>query len=165
MGLFDRFKKEETLNLGTYDDNCVIALADAELVDVKNLSDIMFKEEMMGPSVAFKLKGSKVYSPSNGTLEVLYPSGHAFAVRMKDGTGLLVHIGINTVKLKGKGFKTLAVQGQTVKAGDPIVEVDLKTIKNAGLDDTVILIKTEEGSDPPSFKKKQGKVKLGDIIS
>ena len=84
---------------------------------------------------------------------------------MKDNTGIVVHIGINTVKFKGKGFTVFAKQGQEVKAGDKIVAVDLKTIKNAGLDDSVILIKTEEGSDPPVFKKKIGEVKAGDIIS
>ncbi len=164
MGLFDKLKNK-TITFKDYKDNEVIALGNAEMIDVKTLSDVMFKEEMMGPSVAFKLKDKEVYAPCNGTLEVLYPTGHAFAIRMKDNTGILVHIGINTVKLKGKGFTVFAKQGQEVKAGDKIVAVDLKTIKNAGLDDSVILIKTEEGTDPPVFKKKIGEVKAGDIIS
>ena len=133
---------------------------------ITDLKDLVYQSaERYKNRNAFKLKDKEVYAPCNGTLEVLYPTGHAFAIRMKDNTGILVHIGINTVKLKGKGFTVFAKQGQEVKAGDKIVAVDLKTIKNAGLDDSVILIKTEEGSDPPVFKKKIGEVKAGDIIS
>ena len=88
-------------------------------------------------------------SPVNGTVEVAFETGHAFAVRMKDGTGILVHIGIDTVSLNGKGFKMLAKVGQKVKAGQPMVEVNWSTVNNAGLDASTMLIITEpvEGKD------------------
>lgn len=79
----------------------------------------------------------------NGILEVLYPTGHAFAIRSNDGHGILVHIGINTVELKGKGFKTKLKQGDKVKAGDVIVEVDIEEVRKAGYDPIVLIINTE----------------------
>lgn len=85
----------------------------------------MFAQEIMGQTIGFVPKNGLIVSPANGTLEVVFQTGHAFGVRMQDGTGLLVHIGINTVDMNGKGFKIFARQGDTVKAGQPIIFVDL----------------------------------------
>jgi Phosphotransferase system IIA components len=68
---------------------------------------------------------------------------HAFAVRRSDNEGILVHIGVDTVNLKGQGFKVLKKQGASVNAGEPIVLADLNIIKKAGLDTTVMLVITE----------------------
>ena len=77
------------------------------MISLKEINDPMFAEEMMGQTIGFILSVGEVVVPATGRLEVLFPTGHAFALRMNDGTGLLVHIGIDTVNLKGKGFKVL----------------------------------------------------------
>ena len=150
MGLFDKlFGKKETVELPEIADDAIITLGNGELIDVTTVSDAMFAEQVMGKTAAFKLTDKTVVSPANGTVEVAFETGHAFAVRMKDGTGILVHIGIDTVSLNGKGFKMLAKVGQEVKAGQPMVEVNWSTVNNAGLDASTMLIITEpvEGKD------------------
>lgn len=110
------------------------------MISPKEINDSMFAEEMMGQTIGFILSDGEVVAPATGRLEVLFTTGHAFALRMNDGTGLLVHIGIDTVNLKGKGFKVLKKQGERVKAGEAVVKVDLDTVKQAGYDTTTMLI-------------------------
>ena len=113
------------------------------MISPKEINDPMFAEEMMGQTIGFILSDGEVVAPATGRLEVLFPTGHAFALRMNDGTRLLIHIGIDAVNLKGKGFKVLKKQGDRVKAGEVVVKVDLDTVKQAGYDTTTMLIVTE----------------------
>ena len=140
MGLFNIFKKDNNLNIKETD---IVSLGNGKMISPKEINDPMFAEEMMGQTIGFILSDGEVVAPATGRLEVLFPTGHAFALRMNDGTGLLVHIGIDTVNLKGKGFKVLKKQGDKVKAGETVVKVDLDTVKQAGYDATTMLIVTE----------------------
>lgn len=140
MGLFNIFKKDNNLNIKETD---IVSLGNGKMISPKEINDPMFAEEMMGQTIGFILSDGEVVAPATGTLEVLFPTGHAFALRMNDGTGLLVHIGIDTVNLKGKGFKVLKKQGDRVRAGETVVKVDLDTVKQAGYDATTMLIVTE----------------------
>lgn len=140
MGLFDRlFKKEEI----EYQHGDIVALANADIVPVSQVKDVMFAEEMMGQTLAFELRDHIVAAPCSGTLEVMYPTGHAFAIRCENGLGILVHIGIDTVNLKGRGFKVFGKQGQKVKANQKLVEVDTQLIREEGYDPTCMMIITE----------------------
>lgn len=130
-------------------DNAVVSPADGQLVDIASVSDPVFAQEMMGKSAALKLPQSKVTlcAPANGKLTVLYPTGHAFGIAMNNGNELLVHIGIDTVNANGDGFKTLKKkQGDIVKAGDPIVEVDVNKLqKTYDMTTMIILVNGEAG--------------------
>ena len=134
MGLFDRFfRREEKVVLPELNvpDGDIVALADGELIDIKTVSDPVFAQEMMGKSTAFKFNTDKVIlcAPANGTLVVLFPTGHAYGLQMNNGIELLVHCGVDTVNANGDGFKLLGKkQGDAVKAGEPIVEVDIKKL-------------------------------------
>ena len=112
------------------------------MISLKEINDPMFAEEMMGQTIGFILSVGEVVVPATGRLEVLFPTGHAFALRMNDGTGLLVHIGIDTVNLKGKGFKVLKSKEIKLRL-ETVVKVDLDTVKQAGYDATTMLIVTE----------------------
>ena len=153
MGLFDAFRKKETIALPDVSDDEIVAVADGELIDVATVSDAVFAEKMMGESIAFTYTQDKVTvcSPANGTLSVLFPTGHAFGVTMKDGTELLVHIGIDTVSAKGEGFKILGKkQGSTVKAGEPVIEADFRKLRQK-YDMPVMLIVTNSNEHHVSF--------------
>lgn len=143
MGLFDLFmKKEPHLEPIDVDDNAIVALADGRMIDITTVPDPVFAEKMMGDSIAFKYGGDKVIlcAPANGTLTVLFPTGHAFGVTTNNGVELLVHCGVDTVNAKGDGFRLLKKkQGDPVNAGDPIVEVDLKKL-SAKYDMSTMLI-------------------------
>lgn len=161
MGLFDRFLKKETI----YQNDDIVSLGNADVVPVETVSDVMFAQEMMGQTLAFHLYDGIVCSPSNGTLEVMYPTGHAFAVRCENGMGILVHIGIDTVRLKGKGFKVFAKQGEKVKAGQKLVEVNLELVKDAGYDVTCMMIITEPIQEERIRFTCGSSVKRGQIIN
>ena len=142
MGLFDKlFKKEEAAVLPAVSaaDGDIVAIADGEL--------------MMGKSTAFKFNQDKVVlcSPANGKLETLFPTGHAYGVTANDGVEILIHCGIDTVNAKGDGFKILGKkQGDTVKAGDPIVEADIKKLSQ-NYDMSTMLIITNDNDKEIDF--------------
>ena len=151
MGLFDKlFKKEEEVKLPeiNVDDGAIVALADGELIDIHSVPDPVFAEEMMGKSCAFRYSADKVVlcAPANGILAVLFPTGHAFGIMSNEGVELLVHCGVDTVNAKGDGFKVLTKkQGDTVKAGDPIVEVDSKKLSRTYDMSTMLIITNPNG--------------------
>jgi PTS system glucose-specific IIA component len=153
MGLFDKlFKKEEEISLPALEntsDEDIVALADGELIDVSTVSDPVFAEEMMGKSIAFRYEGKTVLcSPANGTLGVLFPTGHAYGIVMNNGVELLVHCGIDTVNAKGDGFRLLdRKQGDPVKAGDPIVEVDISKLSKTYDMSTMLIITNANGKE------------------
>lgn len=147
MGLFDKLfnKQEETIleELTNIFDDDIVAIADGELIDVHAVSDPVFSQEMMGKSIAFKYTQDKVVlcSPVNGTLTVLFPTGHAYGLLANNGVEVLIHCGIDTVNAKGDGFKLLSKkQGDEVKAGDPIVEVDMKKLSKSYDMSTMLVI-------------------------
>lgn len=132
--MFNLFKKKEEAlpALQGIDDASIVAPADGKLIDVTTVSDPMFAQKMMGESTAFEYDKDRVTicSPANGKLSVVFPTGHAFGITMHDGTELLIHIGIDTVNSKGEGFRLCGKkQGEEIKAGDPVVTVDLKKLR------------------------------------
>lgn len=139
MGLFGSlFKKKDD----------IVALADGKVVETKSVSDPMFAEEMMGKTLVFNYDADTVtlHSPASGTLTVLFPTGHAFGITTDDGVELLVHCGVDTVSANGDGFKLLdKKQGDKVNAGDPIVEVDVKKLKEKFDMSTMLVITNPNG--------------------
>jgi glucose-specific phosphotransferase system IIA component len=113
--------------------------------------DPVFASEMVGPGVAIDPAPGEVtvVSPIAGKVVKVHP--HAFVVLGADGIGILVHLGINTVRLEGKGFEVLAVQGATVEAGQPMVRWDPSTIRGEGISTLVPVVAMDrpKGSVPP----------------
>lgn len=147
------FKKKEepvqALPLQASDDD-IVALAEGKMIPLEEVKDEAFSQKMMGDGVAFELQEDIVYSPCNGTLDAVFPTGHAFGIAMKNGVELLIHIGINTVNGNGDGFKVLVEQDQEVRAGAPLVKLDLKKLK-ANYDMTTMLIITEPNDKEINF--------------
>lgn len=139
MGLFGGLFKKK---------NEIVALADGKVVETSSVSDPMFAEEMMGKTLVFNYDADTVtlHSPASGTLTVLFPTGHAFGITTDDGVELLVHCGVDTVSANGDGFKLLdKKQGDKVNAGDPIVEVDVKALKEKFDMSTMLVITNPNG--------------------
>lgn len=110
------------------------------LLPIEQVDDPVFSQRMMGDGFAIIPTEKTVFAPCSGVVSVCFPTKHAVGLKAADGKEFLLHIGINTVELKGKGFTSLVTQGQTVKQGDPLVDVDLDELKNLGYDPTVIVI-------------------------
>jgi len=169
MGLFDRlFRKEEEVKLPELIvcDDDIVAIADGELIDVHTVADPVFGEEMMGKSIAFKYNTDKVVlcSPVNGTLSVLFPTGHAYGLTANNGVEVLIHCGIDTVNANGDGFKLLGKkQGDAVKAGDPIVEADIKKLSK-NYDMSTMLIITNANNKEIEFIEPQNVTRGQSVI-
>jgi len=135
--MFSLFKKKK------HGDRDIVAIANGRMFPLEEVKDEVFSAKMMGDGVAFELDEDDVLAPSNGVLTALFPTGHAFGLKRNDGVELLVHIGLDTVQLKGQGFSALVKQGDKVAAGDPIVRVDRKFVKEKGYDLSTMLLVTE----------------------
>lgn len=94
--------------------------------------DPVFAQGTMGPGVAIEPSGDTVVAPAEGTVTTVFPTGHAIGVTLDDGTELLIHVGIDTVDMKGSGFQPLVQQGERVHAGRPLLRFDAAAIRSAG---------------------------------
>ncbi|MCI1974313.1 MAG: glycoside-pentoside-hexuronide (GPH):cation symporter [Limosilactobacillus sp.] len=121
------------------------------VVDLKNVSDPAFANGSMGQGFAIKPSDGKVYAPFSGTVRATFSTRHAVGLVSDSGIALLIHVGIDTVKLHGTGFVTYFSKGQHVNKGDELMEFWDPTIKKAGLDDTVIV--TVTNSEEFDFKQ------------
>ena len=112
------------------------------LVALSDVPDEVFASGTMGQGIAIKPEENVVKSPVAGTVSLVYPTGHAIGITSDKGAEILIHIGIDTVNLKGKHFKALIEQGQKVTVGTPLVEFDYQAIQAAGYAPTVMMIVT-----------------------
>ncbi|MCH4014280.1 MAG: PTS system trehalose-specific EIIBC component [Solobacterium sp.] len=102
------------------------------IVKIEDVPDQVFASKTMGDGFAIDPSEGKLYSPFTGEVTVAYPTGHAYGLRTAGGKEVLIHIGMDTVELNGKGFKPAVKQGDHVKQGDLLTEIDLDYIKKAG---------------------------------
>jgi glucose-specific phosphotransferase system IIA component len=103
------------------------------VISIEEVPDPVFAEKMLGDGVAVQPKEGMVLAPIDGRITILHSSGHAFAIQAEGSPiTVLVHIGLDTVKLKGQGFTLRAKVGDVVKAGQPVIEFDLAVIAAAG---------------------------------
>jgi len=110
----------------------ILAPIDGMVVDLEKVPDEVFAQKMAGDGVAIDPAGQVAVAPIAGKLAKLFPGGHAFGIIGGHGVELIVHIGLDTIELKGNGFENIATQGQIVEAGTPIVRFDRATIEGLG---------------------------------
>jgi len=113
-----------------------------ELVPLHQVSDPTFAQEIMGKGIAIKPSENRVVSPIAGTIMVLPDSQHAIGIKGEDGAEILIHIGIDTVSLKGEHFKALVKEKDYVNAGQPLIEFDRHAIAEAGFETVTMVIIT-----------------------
>ncbi|WP_244834010.1 PTS glucose transporter subunit IIA [Clostridium sp. BJN0001] len=126
--MFNFFKKKET----TENNNTLVCPIDGKTIPLSKVPDQVFAEKMAGDGIAIDTTGDTVVAPADGELTLVFKTKHAFAITLSNGIELLVHIGLDTVSLKGEGFEQLAQQGDKVKAGQPIIKIDRNFIKEKG---------------------------------
>lgn len=112
------------------------------VIPVSEVKDETFATEMLGKTVAITPKDGKVVSPCDARVLTVYETGHAVCLETKKGAQLLIHIGIDTVKMEGQGFVKKVSDGQQVRAGDVLVEADLDKIRKEGYETTTMVILT-----------------------
>ena len=118
-------------------------------VELSQVSDPTFGECMLGKGVAILPEEGKVYAPADGEISMMFETHHAVSMVTTDGIELLIHIGLETVALKGEGFEAHVQSGDQVKKGDLLLSMDLEKIKSAGYDiiSPVVVCNTDDYTD------------------
>lgn len=124
-----------------------VAPVTGNVIPVNQVKDEAFASEAMGKGVGIEPENGKVYAPFDGNVDAVFPTGHLVGLSDGNGAEVLIHIGVDTVKLEGKGFTTYVAQGDKVKKGDLLVEFDVELLKKEGYDTTVMFITTDTSKD------------------
>lgn len=111
--------------------------------DISEIPDEVFSTKMLGDGIGFESTDGVLYAPIDGEILQVFPTKHAVILRSKEGIELLLHIGIDTVEMKGEGFEAFAQKGQQVKAGDKLVSFDNDLIKAKAKSNLSVLIVTD----------------------
>ncbi|MDY2963136.1 sucrose-specific PTS transporter subunit IIBC [Streptococcus dysgalactiae] len=135
------------------------------VVDLAAVSDPVFSSGAMGQGLAIKPEDNTLYSPVDGKVEIVFETGHAYAITSTQGAEILLHVGIETVSMAGDGFVSLVTAGQMVKKGDLLGKFDSTKIAQAGLDDTTMIIVTNSNDYHSINLLAQGKVAVGDQLA
>ena len=113
-----------------------------QLVSLDQINDEVFASQQMGKTLAIYPTEEQIVSPGNGQVTALYPTHHAIGLKLDNGAEILLHNGINTVELKGRGFETFVKVGERVRLGQKLLSFDKQIIQAAGYDPTVLVIVT-----------------------
>ncbi|MDN3134155.1 beta-glucoside-specific PTS transporter subunit IIABC [Enterococcus faecalis] len=113
-----------------------------QLVSLDQINDEVFASQQMGKTLAIYPIEEQIVSPGNGQVTALYPTHHAIGLKLDNGAEILLHIGINTVELKGRGFERFVKAGERVRLGQKLLSFDKQIIQAAGYDPTVLVIVT-----------------------
>ena len=120
----------------------LFAPADGQLESLPTLNDGVFSKEMVGKGFAVLPENGNIYAPIDGTITSIFPTKHAIGIKDENGIEYLLHMGLDTVELKGKGFKILCSEKEQVHQGDKLAEMNLTEIKSAGKATDVIFVAT-----------------------
>ena len=104
----------------------LIAPVSGEILPIENTPDEVFADKIVGDGIAIVPTGNKLVAPCDGVIGRIFDTNHAYSIESPEGVELFVHFGIDTVELKGKGFTRVAQEGEVVKAGDTIIEIDIE---------------------------------------
>ncbi len=125
---------------GQEEKKVILAPVSGKAIPMSEVADPTFSQEILGKGVAIVPASGTIVAPAAGTVAVMFETGHAVSLKTDSGAELIVHIGLDTVNLKGQYFRACVAQGDAVKAGDTLVEVDLEQVKAAGYDVTTPVI-------------------------
>ena len=158
MGLFDKLfgsKEKKAVEVEIY------APLSGEIVNIEDVPDVVFSEKIVGDGIAIRPTGNKLVAPVDGVIGKIFETNHAFSMESKEGVELFVHF--DTVELKGEGFTRVAQEGQTVKRGDTVIELDLPLLeaKAKSVLTPVVISNMDEINH---LEKKTGEVVAGDSV-
>lgn len=133
---------KETSNANSGEIDEIFTVANGDLVDISQVNDPTFAQKMLGDGFAIIPADGKIVSPVDGEIVTVFPTKHAIGFKTTNGLEILLHMGIDTVSLNGEPFEIAVSEGQHVKHGDLIADVDLDMISNAGKDTAMMVIIT-----------------------
>lgn len=140
------------------------APAEGQLITLDNVPDEVFSTGMMGQGIAIQPSNGKIFSPIDGTVQTIFPTKHAIGLVGEQGAEVLIHMGLDTVNLEGKGYDILVTEGQTVSVGDSLVNMDLQVIQSGGYQTITPVILTNSADFEAVTTQAEQTVEVGDVI-
>ncbi|KRM71447.1 PTS sugar transporter subunit IIA [Lacticaseibacillus brantae] len=137
--MFNFFKKHEKVD---WTPKTFLAPADGEVVALANVSDPVFSQKAMGDGFGLTPSADEIYSPVSGTVTMVADTKHGIGITTEDGEEVLVHMGIDTVELKGAPFTVKVAAGDHIDAGAELAVMDRQVVSAAGKDTTIIVVVT-----------------------
>lgn len=123
-----KFSKQLKLN------QIIKAPISGKCIPIEDVLDEVFSTKMLGDGIAIDATGDTVYAPADGVITTITNSKHAFSLKLDNGLEMLIHIGLDTVKLNGEGFSVLVKVDEKVKQGSPIIKIDREFIISKGME-------------------------------
>lgn len=156
MGIFSRLLgKSESAPVSAKE---LYSPLSGQVIPLETVNDEAFAEKSMGDGLAIIPEEGKLYAPTSGVVEALFPTGHAVAINGDNGLNVIVHIGIDTVEMGGNGFQAMVQQGDRVEAGQLLITFDLEKIKDHGYEATTMVVLPDSSDYGPLQKRETGKV-------
>ena len=148
MGFFDKiFGSKAAATKFSGQKMTVLAPIDSTVIPLEQIPDETFATAILGPGCGIEPTGDTVYAPFDGTITQVASTLHAIGITSDDGIELLIHVGMDTVDMKGQGFTVLVKENQKVTAGTPLLKVDLDAVRAAGHPTATAIIVTDGAGD------------------
>ena len=133
-------------------------------IPLEQVKDESFAKGMLGPGIGIEPADGLVVAPFDGTVTVAFPTGHAYGLKSASGVQVLIHVGMDTVKLDGKGFTPRVAKGDVVRRGDVLAEVDLDVIREAGYETITPVVVTNKKKLGGVTPVASGEIQRGDAL-
>lgn len=170
LGFEDIVEEEETQNSSSatiknlIQESTITSPLKGEVVELSTIKDETFASGIMGKGVAIIPSEGKLTSPVNGKVSAIFPTLHAIGITSEDGVEILIHIGMDTVQLEGKHFKSSIKVGDDVKIGDLLIDFDINKIKEAGYEITTPIVVTNSNDYTDVLASEKQQINIGDRL-
>lgn len=172
MGFFNKLlgrgqengKQTERISITDYDPKAVYSPLNGTAVPLSKVSDPAFAQGFMGKGAAVLPSEGRLYAPASGTVAALFETCHAIGIMTEAGMEVLLHIGVDTVEMKGDGFKAHVKQGDQVSAGQMLISFDIGKIKGRGLDPVTMVLVSNYSQFGEQVLLAEGTVTAGQLL-
>lgn len=132
MRFLERICSVKLSKSGIWSEKTILSPLKGTVIALSEVGDPVFAQGILGPGIGIEPEEGRLYAPVDGVISAVYPTGHAIGLISADGMEILIHIGIDTVEMRGEGFQNKVKRGQKVRAGDLLSEFDIDKIRQAG---------------------------------
>ncbi len=164
MGFWARLFGSKTPAAFASRGGAVLAPVEGTVMPLREIPDVMFAEGYLGPGCGIEPAGDTIYAPFDGTVISVAQTLHAVGIASDDGCKLLIHVGMDTVEMRGESFTALVRQDAYVRAGTPLLRIDPDAIRAAGHSAVTAVIVTNAEALPGLKVTDSGQVHAGDVL-
>lgn len=157
-------KNKEEPKIIEKQDTLIYSVANGTFIRMENVEDEMFSQKVLGDGYAIMPEDKNVYSPVIGTVKSIFPTKHALCIATEQGDEIILHMGIDTVSLKGVPFKILVSEGESIDASTKVAEIDLNYLKENNINSSLIVVFSNVDSISEIVYSKTGSLKATEIV-